>query len=508
MEEGPTVATLELRGITKRFPGVLANDRVDLKVSSGEILGLLGENGAGKTTLMNILYGLYSADEGEILIDDVPQSFSGPGDAIAAGIGMVHQHFMLVPVFTVTENVVLGVEPVGLGGVIDIKEAKREAREISQKYGLEVDPDAVIEDIPVGIQQRVEIIKVLFRNAEFLIFDEPTAVLTPQEIEEFFGILNGLREAGKAIIFITHKLKEVIEVSDDIAVLRRGAMVGGADPATTTEADLANLMVGRPVELVVAKEDSQPGERVLTVSDLVVLDDRDQVSVNSISFDVKAGEIVGVAGVQGNGQTELVEALTGLRGVAGGTVKIGDKDVTHATPRQIHESSVAHVPEDRQRSGLVMSFSITENMVLDGYYHEPYSRGIKMDWDSARTKAAELVEQYDVRTPSTEVAANTLSGGNQQKVIVAREFGRDVQLVVASQPTRGIDVGSIEYIHERIVEERDQGAALLIVSTELDEVMALSDRILVMFDGKVVAEYQGGAVTAEEIGLAMAGAAT
>jgi len=502
------VATLELRGITKRFPGVLANDSVDLRVSSGEILGLLGENGAGKTTLMNILYGLYSADEGEILIDDVPQSFAGPGDAIAAGIGMVHQHFMLVPVFTVTENVVLGVEPVGPGGVINIKEAKREVREISQKYGLEVDPDAVIEDIPVGIQQRVEIIKVLFRNAEFLIFDEPTAVLTPQEIEEFFGILNGLREAGKAIIFITHKLKEVIDVSDDIAVLRRGAMVGGADPADTTEADLANLMVGRPVELVVAKGDAEPGDQVLTVSDLIVVDDRDQVAVNSISFDVKAGEIVGIAGVQGNGQTELVEALTGLRGVAGGTVTISGKDVTHATPRQIHESSVAHVPEDRQRSGLVMSFSITENMVLDCYYHEPYSRGIKMDWDSARTKAEELVEQYDVRTPGTEVAANTLSGGNQQKVIVAREFGRDVELVVASQPTRGIDVGSIEYIHERIVEERDQGAALLIVSTELDEVMALSDRILVMFDGKVVAEYRGGEVTAAEIGLAMAGAAT
>ncbi len=501
------MATLELRGITKRFPGVLANDSVDLEVSSGEILGLLGENGAGKTTLMNILYGLYSADEGEILIDGVPQSFAGPGDAIAAGIGMVHQHFMLVPVFTVTENVVLGVEPVGPGGVINIREAKQEVREISQRYGLEVDPDAIIEDIPVGIQQRVEIIKVLFRNAEFLIFDEPTAVLTPQEIEEFFGILNGLRDAGKAIIFITHKLKEVIEVSDDIAVLRRGAMAGRADPATTTEADLANLMVGRPVELVVAKGAARPGAPVLTVADLVVVDDRDQVAVAAISFDVKAGEIVGIAGVQGNGQTELVEALTGLRGVAAGTVTIGDKVVTHATPRQIHEQSVAHIPEDRQRSGLVMSFSITENMVLDGYYHEPYSRGIKMDWDQARAKAGELVEQYDVRTPGTEVAANTLSGGNQQKVIVAREFGREVRLVIAAQPTRGIDVGSIEYIHERIVEERDRGAGLLIVSTELDEVMALSDRILVMFDGKVVAEYEGGAVTAEEIGLAMAGAA-
>lgn len=500
------MATLELKGITKRFPGVLANDQVDLKVSSGEILGLLGENGAGKTTLMNILYGLYGADEGEILIDGEPQTFTGPGDAIATGIGMVHQHFMLVPVFSVTENVVLGVEPVGFGGVIDMKEAKKEVRDISKQYGLEVDPDAVIEDIPVGIQQRVEIIKVLFRHAEFLIFDEPTAVLTPQEVEEFFGILNGLKDAGKAIIFITHKLKEVLEVSDRIAVLRRGAMVGEADPATATESDLATLMVGRPVELVVNKETSSPGDTVLEVRDLVVIGDRDQVALTGVSFDVRAGEIVGVAGVQGNGQTELVEALTGLRGVAKGTVKISGKEVTHATPRQIHGHSVAHVPEDRQRSGLVMPFTITENVVLDAYYDEPYSRGISMDWKAAREHAGELVEQYDVRTPGTEIPASSLSGGNQQKVIVAREFARDVKLVIASQPTRGIDVGSIEYIHERIVEERDEGAALLIVSTELDEVLALSDRILVMFDGKIVAEYEGGSVTAAQIGLSMAGA--
>lgn len=501
------MATLELKGITKRFPGVLANDQVDLKVSSGEILGLLGENGAGKTTLMNILYGLYGADEGEILIDGEPQKFSGPGDAIAAGIGMVHQHFMLVPVFTVTENVVLGVEPTkGPVGVLDIKEARREVRDISKQYGLEVDPDAVIEDIPVGIQQRVEIIKVLFRHAEFLIFDEPTAVLTPQEVEEFFGILNGLKDAGKAIIFITHKLKEVLEVSDRIAVLRRGAMVGEAEPKTATENDLATLMVGRPVELVVNKDKAQPGDTVLEVRDLVVIGDRDQVALAGVSFDVRAGEIVGVAGVQGNGQTELVEALTGLRDVATGTVKISGTEVTHATPRQIHGHSVAHVPEDRQRSGLVMPFTITENVVLDAYYDEPYSSGISMDWKAAREHSAELVEQYDVRTPSTEIPASSLSGGNQQKVIVAREFGRDVKLVIASQPTRGIDVGSIEYIHERIVEERDEGAALLIVSTELDEVLALSDRILVMFDGHIVAEYEGGSVTAAEIGLSMAGA--
>ena len=486
---------------------MLANDQVDLKVSSGEILGLLGENGAGKTTLMNILYGLYGADEGEILVGGEAKTFTGPGDAIAAGIGMVHQHFMLVPVFTVTENVVLGVEPIhGVGGFLDIAKAKKDVREISKEYGLEVDPDAVIEDIPVGIQQRVEIIKVLFRHAEFLIFDEPTAVLTPQEVEEFFGIINGLKESGKAIIFITHKLKEVLEVCDRIAVLRRGAMVGEVTPNETNEEGLAELMVGRPVDLVVDKDEAQPGDTVLEVTDLIVVDDRDHPAVEGISFNVHAGEIVGVAGVQGNGQTELVEALTGLRDVASGTVTISGQDVTKATPRQIHEQSVAHVPEDRQRSGLIMPFTITENIVLDGYYTEPYSTGVRMDWKAARDMAEHLVEQYDVRTPSTEIPASSLSGGNQQKVIVAREFGRDVKLVIASQPTRGIDVGSIEYIHERIVEERDQGAALLIVSTELDEVLALSDRILVMFDGKIVAEYEGGSVTAAEIGLAMAGA--
>ncbi len=501
------MATLELRGITKRFPGVLANDRVDLSVASGEIVGLLGENGAGKTTLMNILYGLYSADEGDVLIDGEPRVFSGPGDAIGAGIGMVHQHFMLVPVFSVTENVVLGVEPVGPGGIIDMKEAKREVREISRQYGLEVDPEAIIEDIPVGIQQRVEIIKVLFREAEFLIFDEPTAVLTPQEVEEFFGILDGLKKAGKAIIFITHKLKEVLEIADRIAVLRDGRLVGETVPSEATEEMLAEMMVGRPVDLVVDKTKAEPQNAVLEVRDVIVLDDREQVAVSGVSFDVRAGEIVGVAGVQGNGQTELVEALTGLREITDGAVHINGVDVTNASPRRIHEQSVAHVPEDRQRSGLVLPFTITENIVLDGYYHEPYSRGLRMDWKAAREQTATLVEQYDVRTPGTEITASSLSGGNQQKVIVAREFGRDVKLVIAAQPTRGIDVGSIEYIHERIVEERDAGTALLIVSTELDEVMALADRILVMFDGSIVAEYEGGTVTAAEIGLAMAGGA-
>ena len=499
---------LELRGITKRFPGVLANDNVNLTIRSGEILCLLGENGAGKSTLMNILYGLYSADEGEILLNGEVLELTSPGDAIAAGIGMVHQHFMLVPVFSVAENVVLGVEPTLGGGVINIDQARKDVRSISEQYNLAVDPDAIIEELPVGIQQRVEIIKVLFRDAEILVFDEPTAVLTQQEVQEFFGIVRKLKEDGKGIIFITHKLKEVLELSDRIAVLRRGAVVGEADPKTATEAGLAEMMVGRPVELKVTKTAAEPGEVVLDVKDLKVLDVHHQFAVDGVSFAVRRGEIVGVAGVQGNGQTELVEALTGLREAVGGTVRVGDKDLTNASPRNIHHSSVAHVPEDRQRSGLVMSFSLTENFVLDSYYDEPFSTGIKMHWPRSREEAEKLITEFDVRTPSSEIPASNLSGGNQQKVIVAREFSRDVDLVIASQPTRGIDVGSIEFIHERIVAERDQGAAVLIVSSELDEVMALSDRILVMFDGKVVATKRPEETTNAELGLYMAGASS
>jgi len=497
---------LQLRGITKRFPGVLANDSVDLTARSGEILGLLGENGAGKTTLMNILYGLYSADAGSIVIDGAERHFAGPGEAIAAGIGMVHQHFMLVPVFTVTENVILGIEPTSVAGIINMSEAGREVREISNRYGLQVDPDAVIENIPVGIQQRVEIIKVLFREAEFLVFDEPTAVLTPQEVEEFFGIIRGLRDAGKAVIFITHKLKEVLEISDRIAVLRRGKVVGETRPADTTQEALAEMMVGRPVDLVVDKTVATPTDVVLRVDNLYVADDRDQMTVNGVSFEVRAGEIVGVAGVQGNGQTELVEMLTGMRPAASGSMHLDGEDVTREHPRGIHSRGVAHIPEDRQRSGLVMPFTITENMVLDSYYDPPYSKGILMDWDAAESATAQLVEQFDVRTPSISIPADNLSGGNQQKVIVAREFSRAVKLVIASQPTRGLDVGSIEYIHGRIVQARDDGAGILIVSTELDEVMALSDRLLVVFDGKIVAELDPKQVTNADVGLFMAGA--
>jgi general nucleoside transport system ATP-binding protein len=475
-------------------------------VESGEILGLLGENGAGKTTLMNILYGLYNADEGEVLIDGKPVHFDDPGDAIAAGIGMVHQHFMLVPVFTVTDNVVLGVEPTkGPVGTIDMARARQEVREISSRYGLEVDPDAIIEDLPVGIQQRVEIIKVLFRQAEVIVFDEPTSVLTPQEVEEFFEIVRGLRESGKGIIFITHKLGEMLEIADRIAVLRRGKIVGEAIPGEVTDEDLAEMMVGRPVELVVQKEPANPTGPMLEVRDLVVVDSRNHRSVDKVTFTVESGEIVGIAGVQGNGQTELVEAITGIMLPISGTIVLDGQDITNDGPRERHHAGMSHVPEDRQRDGLVLDFDLTENMVLNSYYDHPYSRGIVMDWDASRQYAQELVEQYDVRTPSVDVKASALSGGNQQKLIAAREFARETKLIVASQPTRGIDVGSIEYIHNRIVEERDNGSAVLIVTSELDEVMALSDRILVMYRGKIVAETTPAETTPSQLGLFMAG---
>jgi general nucleoside transport system ATP-binding protein len=496
---------LELKGITKRFPGVLANDQVDLTVESGEILCLLGENGAGKSTLMNILYGLYSADEGQILVDGQPRTFSSPHDAIDAGIGMVHQHFMLVPVFTVIENIVLGDEPTRGLGVLDLRRGKKHLAEISEKYGLSVDPDAMVEDLPVGIQQRVEIIKVLFREAEILVLDEPTAVLTPQEVEELFAILRGLKQAGKGIVFITHKLKEVLDIADRIAVLRRGKVVGTAVPGATDAQQLAEMMVGRPVDLEVDKEPAQPGQAMLEVTDLVVLDDRAQPMVEHVSLTVRTGEILGIAGVQGNGQTELVEALTGLRPPVAGQIRIGGVDTTHKSPRWIHAHGVAHVPEDRQRMGLVLQFTVAENMVLDSYYSDDFSSNVVMRWDDVASNAEQLVEQFDVRTPGIDVAAGNLSGGNQQKVIVAREFSRDLKLIIASQPTRGLDVGSIEYIHSQMVEQRDQGAAVLVVSTELDEILALSDRIAVMFAGRVVAVLDRSETDATDLGLYMAG---
>ena len=499
---------LELRGITKRFPGVLANDDVSLTARSGKVLALIGENGAGKSTLMNVLSGLYRPDSGEILIDGVPQVFNGPGDAIAAGIGMVHQHFMLVPVFTVWENVVLGVEPVSGPGVLNRRKARTEVREISEKYGLAVDPDALVEELPVGIQQRVEIIKVLLRGAQILVFDEPTAVLTPQEVVEFFGIVEELKARGATIIFITHKLKEALAIADDITVLRAGRVVGHADPATATPEMLASMMVGRDIDLVVDKTPASPKGDVLVLRGVQMVDDYGRALLDDIDLTVRAGEIVGVAGIQGNGQTELVEAITGLLPLAAGTVEFLDTDITEFTPRRRHEVGIAHVPEDRNHMGMVGSFTVAENLVLDSYYAQPYSRRGVLDGQAIRESAETLVRDFDVRPPIIDNTAGALSGGNAQKMIVAREFSRDVPLVICAQPTRGIDVGSIEYIHEQIIRKRDEGKAILIVSTELDEIFALADRILVMFDGRIVAEKQTAETTPTEIGLFMAGKAT
>ena len=495
---------VELRGITKRFGEVVANSDVSLKIRAGEVLALLGENGAGKSTLMNVLSGLYRADEGEILIDGKPVHFHGARDAIHAGIGMVHQHFMLVPVFTVAENVVLGVEPTGALDYLDLEKARKQVRSISVEHGLEVDPDSVIEEIPVGLQQRVEIIKVLFRSADVIVFDEPTAVLTPQEVVEFFGIVRSLRDAGKALVFITHKLGEVLEVADRISVLRAGKIVGEGDPKTSKTGDLAEMMVGRQVKPV-KKGTSKTGGPLLEVTGLTVLNERDEIAVRGVNFVVHEGEIVGIAGVQGNGQTELVEALTGLRPISAGQVGFLGGDITKASVRERHRRGIAHIPEDRQRSGMIGEFTIAENSVLDSYYGAPFASGIIMNWPAVYAESARIVKEFDVRTASIFSLANHLSGGNQQKLVVGRELSRDTRLAMAVQPTRGVDVGSIEYIHERLVKARDEGDGILLVSTELDEIMALSDRILVMFRGRIVAEFKGSDVGVKEIGLAMAG---
>lgn len=496
---------LELRGVTKSFPGVLANDHIDLTLNEGEILALLGENGAGKTTLMNILYGLYSPDEGEIFIRGQKVTIRSPHDAIARGIGMVHQHFMLIPVFTVTENVMLGNESVKGGIILDRAVVAERIREISKRFGLKVNPDAHVEDLSVGAQQRVEIIKVLYREADILIFDEPTAVLTPQEVDDLFQVIHSLVEQGKSLIFITHKLNEVMAIADRIMVLRNGKLVGTTTPDQATEASLASMMVGREVLLEVEKEAQKPGEVVLEVKDLYVRDDRHLLAVKGVSFQVKAGEILGVAGVQGNGQTELVEALTGLRKVEDGRVTVLGHDTTTASPREITEVGSAHVPEDRLRDGLVLTLSVADNLVLNTYYQPPFSKGMSLKREEINKAAEMRVEQFDVRTPSISVPVSNLSGGNQQKVIVAREFSRPIKLLIASQPTRGLDVGSIEYIHKRIIEKRDEGCAVLLVSPELEEVMSLSDRIAVVFEGKILDIMPAQQATREKLGLLMAG---
>lgn len=496
---------LELRGITKRFPGVLANDHIELALEKGSIHALLGENGAGKTTLMNILYGLYQPDEGEIFIDGEAVKFSSPSDAISRGIGMVHQHFMLIPVFTVTENVMLGEETTRPGGFLDRPKAAKRVREISEQYNLEVDPDSYVQDLPVGVQQRVEIIKLLYRNANILIFDEPTAVLTPQEADELFEIMRSLARQGKSIIFITHKLREVLEIADQITVIRRGKVIGSVAPAEAEQSTLATMMVGREVQLELEKGPLHQGDVMLKVENLLVTDDTEQITVDEVSFDVHSGEVFGLAGVQGNGQTELVEALTGMRRISGGKVSINGQDVTNASPRTITETGTAHVPEDRQRDGLVLPFPVMENLVLCNYYQPPYAHGVRMQWNTVLENAEKLIQEYDIRTPGPFTNAGALSGGNQQKVIVARELSRPIKFLVASQPTRGLDVGSIEYIHSQILNRRDNGIAVLLVSTELDEILQLSDRIGVMYRGKITAVVSAEEATKELIGLLMAG---
>jgi simple sugar transport system ATP-binding protein len=495
---------LEVRNITKRFPGVLANDHISFTLEAGEIHTFLGENGAGKSTLMNILYGLYDPDEGEIFINGKQVNIRGPNDAIRQGLGMVHQHFMLVPTLTVAENVMLGTE-ITNGWLLDERTANTRIHDLSQQYGLDVPADALVMDLPVGVQQRVEIVKALYRGADMLILDEPTAVLTPQEADELFVVVRSLVAQGKSIIFISHKLKEVLAIADRITVLRRGRVVGTADPKQASDQQLAAMMVGREVLLMVDKEPATPGEQVLEVQDLRVLDDRRSLAVDKLSLQVRAGEVLGIAGVQGNGQTELVEALTGLREVQSGHVRLLGKDVTGAKPRTILEAGVAHIPEDRHRHGLVLSYPIADNLVLSTYQHEPFAHGIRVDAEAISQNAMRLVKEFDVRTPSTLTPASSLSGGNQQKVVVAREFSRPIKLLIAAQPTRGLDVGSIEFIHNGIIRQRDEGVAVLVVSAELDEILALSDRIAVMFKGQIIAIIPAAEATRESLGLLMAG---
>ncbi|MGJ4846379.1 ABC transporter ATP-binding protein [Leifsonia sp. Le1] len=494
---------LELRGITKRFGALVANDHIDLTVEPGEIHCLLGENGAGKSTLMNVLYGLYQADEGEILLDDVVQHFAGPGDAMKAGIGMVHQHFMLIPVFTVAENVMLGHEETGFAGRLDLNAARKRVREISDRFGFDVDPDALIEDLPVGVQQRVEIIKALSQNAKVLVFDEPTAVLTPQETDELMAIMRQLKEQGTAIVFITHKLREVREVADRITVIRLGKVVGETEP-TATNTEMASMMVGRAVELTVHKEPATPGAPALIVRDLSVIDPIGQLVVNNVSFDVKAGEILAIAGVQGNGQTELTEAILGLQPRVEGTIELDGKHIQGHSVRRVLDAGVGFVPEDRNEDGLVGEFTIAENLMLDRSNGEPFVKGGNLQLGYRAEFAEDKIKEFDVRAQGVDTKVGKLSGGNAQKVVLARELSRDLSLFVAAQPTRGLDVGSIEFVHKRIVATRDAGIPVIVVSTELDEVAALADRIAVMYRGGIVGIVPGNTSRAV-LGLMMAG---
>lgn len=501
----PSPPRLEMRGITKRYPGVIANNRINLDVKAGEIHALLGENGAGKTTLMNVLFGLAHPDEGEILLDGEPVQIADPADAIARGIGMVHQHFMLIPVLTVAENILLGAETMANAIFLDQREARRRIIELGKRFGFEIDPDAKVETLSVGWQQRVEILKALYREAQILVLDEPTAVLTPQETVEIFAVLRRLAAEGKSIIFISHKLYEVLEIADRITVIRRGEVVGTRLPSETNEDDLAALMVGREVQLAVDRGVSHPAEPVLRVDNLTVRSERGQETVRGVSFNVRAGEILGIAGVAGNGQDELVEAITGLRRPSGGTIQLTEQEISTWGVRERREFGLGYVPGDRQKYGLVLSFPISDNLVLTRYYHPPFTRGVQRQDAAIEQWAQEKIKEYDIRTPSWEAAAGTLSGGNQQKVIVAREFSRDLKVLVLDQPTRGLDVGSIEFIHKQAIQKRDAGTAILLISAELDEILELADRIAVMYRGQIVALVDGRPkANKEEIGLLMA----
>ena len=495
---------LELRGITKQFPGVLANDHIDFDLRRGEVHALLGENGAGKSTLMSILYGLYTADSGQILMNGTPVTISSPKNAIELGIGMVHQHFMLIPVMTVTENIVLANEPVRAGILLDEKAAERRVADVARTFKFAVDPHARVHDITVGQQQRVEIMKALYRNADIVILDEPTAVLTPQEAQELFEILRTLTREGISIIFISHKLNEVLQIADRITVLRRGKKVETIQREGATEAGLARSMVGREVLLRVDKKPAEPGDVLLHVEDLLVRDDRGLEAVRSVSFDVRAGEIVGVAGIDGNGQSELIDALTGLRHPAAGRIEVAGQDLTNATARKALDAGMGHIPEDRQRRGLVLDFNLAENLALHDYGKEPFSH---LGWVNPRRWlrwARGVLTEFDVRGGGPTTRGGSLSGGNQQKVVVAREVSRNPSVLIAAQPTRGLDVGAIEFVHRRLVEQRDAGKAVLLVSLELDEILSLSDRILVLYEGQIVAEFPPD-VGEEEVGIAMTG---
>jgi general nucleoside transport system ATP-binding protein len=505
---GGAPLAVDIRGITKQFPGVLANDHVTLDVRAGEIHALVGENGAGKSTLMNVLYGLVHPDSGEILINGKPVKISGPRDAIALGIGMVHQHFMLIPVFTVGENIMLGREPVAAADIYDQGRARREIADLTKRYSLALDPDARTGDLPVGLQQRVEIVKVLYRGANILILDEPTGVLTPQETKELFGVLRGLVKTGKTIIFISHKLKEVLEISDRITVMRRGKVVGHLITKDTNEEEIATAMVGREVLLRVDKQPAKPGAVAFRVDNITALSDRGVPALKGISFELRQGEILGIAGVEGNGQSELVEVLAGTRRASSGKVWLGDKDVTFMDARTERAAGIAHIPEDRRGAGLVLNYSIAENMILGRQRDQPFAwHHLLLVLDAIRRWAVRLVKEFDVRAPSIDVPARALSGGNQQKIIVAREMASQPRVLLASQPTRGVDIGAIEFIHRRIVAERDGGAAVLLVSAELDEIRSLSDRIAVLYEGRIVSIEPGDAPE-DRLGLLMTGGGT